>query len=203
MTPPSPLVPRDDFLLPLWRRQVEEGPDRVAVVFGAGSLTYAELDRSSDHLAGQLRDLGVGANDCVGICLERSLDVPVAVLAVLKAGGAYLPLDPRYPRDRLAFMLEDGGMGGLLTQRALCDLLPSDPDRTLCLDDGPYEVYETHDRFATLAVGAPADLLAYVIYTSGSTGRPKGVAMGRAALANLIRWQVGSSVAGIGSRSGF
>src|SRR5258708_5121041 len=91
-------------LLTLWDSQVQDCPGRSAVVFGAQSLGYAELDRRADELAALLRERGVLANDCVGICLERSLQAMVALLAILKAGGAYVPLDPRYPRERLAFM---------------------------------------------------------------------------------------------------
>src|SRR4051812_3288920 len=102
-------------LLSLWQRQVDAGPQRQAVVFGAQALTYAELDQRANQLAACLQARGVTANERVAICLERSLNAMVAVLAVLKAGGAYLPLDPRYPEERLAFMLADGGVRVLVT----------------------------------------------------------------------------------------
>ena len=198
MTPHSPSHLVSLSLLALWERQVAARPDSAAVEFGPLSLTYAELDRRSDRLAGWLSERGVGANDAVGICLERSLDVPVAVLAVLKAGAAYLPLDPRYPSDRLAFMLADGDVRALLTHRSLKGLLSFNSDRTLYLDD---ETLPAELRYSLESPARTDDLLAYVIYTSGSTGRPKGVALGRAALANLIRWQIGSSSADAGSRT--
>lgn len=175
-------------LLGLWQRQVEKNPDRPAVAFEGKTLTYLELDHQSDQLAHWLLGQGVGASDCVGICLERSLDVPAAVLATLKAGAAYLPLDARYPKDRLAFMLADANVRVLLTNRHLLDVF-SFGGKVLCLEE-PWVAKEyLTERFAPVA--ETENSLAYVIYTSGSTGKPKGVAMGRAALANLICWQEG------------
>ncbi len=192
-------APLEGSLHSLWRRQVALGTERCAVEFGEQSLTYAELDARSNQLANVLRSRGVGPRDCVAICLPRSLDVPIAVLAVLKAGAAYVPLDPRYPRERLDFMLAESGVRVLLMYSGLRELLPFDPARTICLDTQQSLLDQQSAAF--VASESDAELLAYVIYTSGSTGRPKGVAMGRAPLENLIRWQTTASHAGIGTRT--
>src|SRR5207237_4474223 len=139
--------------------------------FGAHSLTHAELEQRANHLAARLRVRGVESNDRIGICLERSVHAMVAVLAVLKAGGAYLPLDPRYPSERLSFMLADGALRLLITQSALKDLVPYPPEQTICLDVETSLAQPTTDREQqTTDTGS----LAYVIYTSGSTGKTKG-----------------------------
>ncbi len=121
----------------------------------------------------------------------------VAVLAVLKSGGAYLPLDPRYPADRLAFMLADGAVRVLITQNSLRGLVSFPAEQTLCMD----ESIPNSATGGCAEVDERADSLAYVIYTSGSTGKPKGVALGRAALANLILWQMTVSAAKVGTRT--
>ncbi|RKH08173.1 amino acid adenylation domain-containing protein, partial [Corallococcus sp. CA053C] len=179
--------------------QAARTPEAEAVRFEGAGLTYAALDRRSNQLAHHLRGLGVSTDVLVGVCLERSAEMVVAVLAVLKAGGAYLPLDPAYPAPRLAFMLEDARAPVLLTQAKLRAGLPPFAGPVLCLDESP----------ALFAPEAPASAvdasslegLAYAIYTSGSTGTPKGVAMGHGPLGNLITWQLGQSVAGPGTRT--
>jgi non-ribosomal peptide synthetase component F len=141
-------------------------PDAVAVSCEGWSLTYDELDARAETLAARLRGLGVGPEVLVGVSLQRSLDLPTALLAVLKAGGAYVPLDPSYPQERLAFVLEDGQVAVLITERSLRENLPA----------SAAQVVEIEDAFApTPAIGGPAatpENTAYVIYTSGSTGRP-------------------------------
>ncbi|WP_201756638.1 polyketide synthase [Corallococcus silvisoli] len=179
--------------------QASRTPDAEAVRFEGTGLTYAQLDRRSNQLAHHLRDLGVTTDVLVGVCLERSVEMLVAVLAVLKAGGAYLPLDPAYPAPRLAFMLGDAKAPVLLTQAKLRTGLPAFAGPVLCLDESPA-------LFAPEARATPVDAsglegLAYAIYTSGSTGTPKGVAMGHRPLAHLIAWQLGQSVAGLGTRT--
>jgi amino acid adenylation domain-containing protein len=169
--------------------QARRTPEATALAFSGRELTYRELDERADRLAARLRELGVGPDGVVAIAAERSLEMAVAVLAVLQAGGAYAPIDPRYPPDRVAFMLADSRAPILLTQRHLLERLPEHRALTLCLDDpdafeGPAE--------RSSAPAAALDHLAYVIYTSGSTGQPKGVAMGHGPLANLIAWQLSS-----------
>jgi amino acid adenylation domain-containing protein len=176
--------------------QARRTPDAVAVSFGETKLSYADLDQQARHLAAELRRLGVGPNARVGVCLERSPRMIVALLATLHAGGACLPLDPEYPVDRLRFMLEDARPTVLLTQSGLRQL-PGCPCPTLMLD----ALVPVGDLVALGARMLPADRLVYVLFTSGSTGRPKGVAMPQHALSNLISWQARHSVCGAGDRT--
>jgi amino acid adenylation domain-containing protein len=162
--------------------QAARTPDATAVELGERSLTYAQLDAESAELAAHLRGLGVERDTIVAISVERSLEMIVGVLAVLRAGGAYLPVDPRYPRERRAFMLEDASPGVVLTQRALFDDLPAGDAAVVLLDEPlPARNGTTSDGDA-----GPGDL-AYLIYTSGSTGRPKGVMVEHRGVTNLIR----------------
>ncbi|TMC02253.1 MAG: amino acid adenylation domain-containing protein, partial [Chloroflexi bacterium] len=163
---------------------VAERPGSPALVFGDTVLTYAELDLRSRRLAARLRRLGVGPETVVGVCLERSPELAVAMVAVHRAGGAYLPLDPEYPRARLEPMVEDSGTALVLTTDQLADRLPAGRAAVVAVagDDaaaggGPPE-----------PPAAPGNL-AYVIYTSGSTGRPKGAGCTRLGLAALIEAQ--------------
>ncbi len=172
-------------------------PDAVALESEAGSWTYAELAARSTRLAGRLRRLGVGPEAVVGLCGQGSLELIAGLVAVLTAGGAFLPLDPAYPAERLAFMLADSGARLVLAGRqALAEVPPGDHGVLLledALDDlgGPGEPGEP----SPLAAADPAGL-AYVIYTSGSTGRPKGVQISRGGLANLAAAQ--EAVFGLG-----
>jgi amino acid adenylation domain-containing protein/non-ribosomal peptide synthase protein (TIGR01720 family) len=166
-----------------FEQQAARMPDAPALVFGEERLTYAELAQRSNQVANRLRGLGVGPEVQVGICVERSAEMVVGLLGILKAGAAYLPLDPNYPRDRLAFMLADSGVGVLLTQERLLSKLPPHGARVVCLDRDWPEIAEESGEFSASGVGA--DNLAYVIYTSGSTGRPKGVQVTHCGLGNL------------------
>ena len=164
---------KDKCVHELFAAQAAKTPDAVAVTHEDGQLNYGELDRRSNQLAHHLRELGVGRETVVGLCMERSLDLVVGLLGIMKAGGAYLPLDPSYPPQRLAYMTTDAKVSVLVTQSALAGVLPDHAGVTVRLDadraaiDGQPE---------TLPVsGVSPDNLAYVIYTSGSTGRPKGV----------------------------
>src|SRR5246500_5635875 len=168
----------------LFAAQAAATPDAVAVVFAGEELSYGELDARANQLAHHLRALGVGAESVVGVCLERSLELVVALLAILKAGGGYLPLDPEYPAERLAFMLADAGAAVLISATGLRDRVDAPGVRRLELDGAGGADAAPPKR-------APADVvgphnLAYVIYTSGSTGTPKGVAGNHASLANKI-----------------
>ena len=193
------LSPSGHSLLPAWNateapiaeplrlhRQIEAQvlatPSAPAVVFGTEVLSYGELNARANRLAHRLRALGVGPDTLVGIAAHRSLEMVVGLLAILKAGGAYVPLDPDYPAERLAFMLEDSGVGLLLTQEHLLPLLPATAAQVICLDrdqEGPAE--DPADQ------GTGQDLV-YCLYTSGTTGRPKGAGNTHAALCNRLQW---------------
>lgn len=168
--------------------QARRTPDASAVLFAGEELSYAELEARSNQLARCLRRFGVGPEAVVAICAERSIEMVVAVLAVLKTGGAYAPIDPAYPEDRVAFMLADTNSRVLLTQERLLAGLPDRDARAVSLD-GDRELIDSYDD-GPLEPSATLDGLAYVIYTSGSTGRPKGVAMPHRPLSNLIAWQL-------------
>lgn len=165
--------PRDKCIHELFEAQAEKTPDAIALVFGDQQLTYGELNRRANQLAHHLKKLGVGQEVLVGICMERSLQMVVGLLGILKAGGAYVPLDPAYPKERLAFMVEDTGIGVLLTQSRMVSALPVFPLKMLCLDT-EWETIAGQDN-QNMLVCSSADSLAYVMYTSGSTGTPKGV----------------------------
>src|SRR5262249_51178208 len=164
--------PSEACIRELCEARVEKTPEATAVVFEDASLSYAELNRRSNRLAHYLRGLGVGPDARVGICVERSFEMIVGLLAVLKAGGADVPLDPAYPADRLRYMLEDSGPVVLLTQGHLQGLFVGFSDGIPVLDlasvTAPWQEYpETNlDRG-----GLTSEHLAYVIYTSGSTGQ--------------------------------
>ena len=169
-------------------RWAASSPHSVAALCGERSLDYAELNRRANRLARHLRTLGVGEEVCVGVLMERSLDLPVALLAVLKAGGAFVPLDPAYPEERLAFMLADTAAPVVLTQSWLRERLPGIGHRVecVCIDTAWGALA---DLAATdLDTAVAAEQLAYVIYTSGSTGRPKGVELLHGGLANHAAW---------------
>jgi amino acid adenylation domain-containing protein len=167
----------------LFEEQVARTPDAPALVFEDERLTYAELNAHANRLAHRLRRLGVGPETRVALCMERSPEMVVAILGVFKAGGAYLPLDPSYPRERLAFMLEDSRAPVLLTHSAAAGSLPDCAAEVLSLDELIEDESAENPRPLTAALNA-----AYVIYTSGSTGTPKGVTNTHRGLCNRIRW---------------
>jgi amino acid adenylation domain-containing protein len=176
-------------------QQVERTPLAVAAQFADAHLTYSALDVRSNQLARELRALGVGPEVRVAICLERSLDLPVAILAVLKAGGAYVPIDASYPPERIRYLVEDSGARVLLSHGALVGER-GDPERAAALRAAP-QVIALDERWPTITRhsgervdgGAMPRNAAYVIYTSGSTGRPKGVVIEHLGIANLVAAQ--------------
>lgn len=159
--------------------QAARTPKAIAVVCGAEQLTYRDLSTRSTLLAHRLRSVGLKSEGISGVCLDRSVDMVVALLAVLKAGGAYLPLDPDFPPERLAFMLEDSDASILISRHNLVQGLPSTRATVVFLES------EQENPKSPLPEVRP-DSLAYVIYTSGSTGRPKGVAVEHRSVVNLL-----------------
>ncbi|NCR69790.1 MAG: amino acid adenylation domain-containing protein [Microcystis aeruginosa LG13-12] len=172
----------------LIEEQAARTPDAVAVVFESQQLTYAELNSRANQLAHYLRSLGVETEVIVGLCVERSLDMIVALFGILKAGAAYLPLDPEYPQERLQFMLEDSQVPLLLTQSSLIDKLPNHQAKTVFLAETWEEIKPMNRDNLTGKV--TASNLANVIYTSGSTGKPKGVMVEHQGLCNLALAQI-------------
>jgi amino acid adenylation domain-containing protein len=167
--------------------QAQRAPGAVALVFEGQALTYAELDARANRLAHHLRALGVGPDVRVGLCLERGLEMMVGLLAVLKSGGAYVALDPEYPRERLAYMLADSAPAVLLTQSSLLERLGATEVPVVALDRDAAAWAELPCTAPGRGGLTPAHL-AYVIYTSGSTGLPKGVPVEHRSVVNVLAW---------------
>ncbi len=172
--------PRDLCLHQLIAQQVERAPDAVAVTSAGKSLTYAELDRRANGVANLLQSEGIGPDAPVGLLADRSVDMLVAVLGIMKSGGCYVPLDPAFPAYRIEQMLEDSCPTVVLTQGHLVDRLPKGDWKIHLLEDAP-----TADE-APETSGLSPESLAYIIYTSGSTGRPKGVEIPHSAVVNFL-----------------
>jgi amino acid adenylation domain-containing protein len=170
----------------LFERRAAETPDAVAVICEESELTYAELDSRANQLAHHLRRLGVGPESRVGVMINRGALMVVSLLGVLKAGGAYVPLDPEYPRERLNFMLEDAGVGVLLTEQSLAEIVPVNIAHVVSVD-ADWGVIARESATPTESSAEPSNT-AYVIYTSGSTGRPKGVLIPHEAILNRLLW---------------
>lgn len=167
----------------LFEQQVERTPEAVALVFEERRMTYEELNQQANKLAHYLHAAGVGPESFVGLLLERSPEMIVALLAVLKAGGVYVPLDPASPPARLSYMLDDARISVLVTDRRLATRLPlSQNVRVICVDDD--EIAKHSDR--NPPCWTSGDNAAYVIYTSGSTGAPKGVVLAHQGVCNQI-----------------
>ncbi|MHC5744030.1 MAG: non-ribosomal peptide synthetase [Nostoc sp.] len=178
--------PQDLCIHQLFESQVDITPDAIAVIYENQQLTYYELNYRANQLAHYLRSLGVGSDALVGLCVERSLEMVIGLLGILKAGAAYVPLDPEYPPERLSFILEDAQVRVLLTQQSLLDRLPQHQAQLVCLDTDAQLISQSGQD--NLIFDVQANNLAYIIYTSGSTGQPKGIAMNQLALSNLILW---------------
>ncbi|HST62575.1 MAG TPA: condensation domain-containing protein, partial [Longimicrobium sp.] len=176
--------PRNVCVHELFEAQVRERPDAVALVWGDESLTYRELDARANQLANHLVQLGVGPDVRVGVLLERSAELIVSILAVLKAGGCYVPLDPGYPAERLRLMLADSSVRVLLSRSDVAGAVDTGALHVIHLD-------QSGDALASEPVEAPrsgatAENLAYIVYTSGSTGKPKGVMVAHRHVVQLV-----------------
>ncbi|NRB40969.1 MAG: amino acid adenylation domain-containing protein [Pseudomonadales bacterium] len=168
--------PADKCIHSLFEEQVANAPNRIALVHADKTLSYGELNASSNRLAHYLIEKGIGPDNLVGLCVERSFEWVIGVLAILKAGGAYVPLDPAYPKDRQRFMLEDSGVRIVLSQNSLTERLVLSGVSEIILMDDLRSISGYPDlNPESVVVGLAANHLAYLIYTSGSTGRPKGV----------------------------
>jgi len=170
----------------LFEAQAAQAPDATGVEFGADSLSYRELNDRANQLARYLSHLGAGAETRIALCVERTVDMVVAMLGILKTGAAYVPLDPNYPAERLNYIFQDSGSQILLTQRALGSQFTSFSGKVVLLDAewGDIDCNRPQNTERTVQ----PENLAYIIYTSGSTGKPKGVAITQGNVAMFIRW---------------
>lgn len=178
--------PKDACIHQLFETQAKQTPNAVAVIVENQQITYRELNRRANQLAHYLRKQGVEPESMVGICVERSPDLLIGLLGILKAGAAYVPLDPTYPRERLSFMLSDAQVPVLLTQQPLVEKLPEHKARIVCLDTDWQVISQENQENPTSEV-KPTNL-AYVLYTSGSTGKPKGVAIEHRSTVSFLNW---------------
>ncbi|MGY2334293.1 amino acid adenylation domain-containing protein, partial [Pseudomonas sp. SDO5511_1_S431] len=186
------LYPATPNVHTLFEAQVQRQPDATAVTYQEQSLSYAALNALANRIAHRLIADGIGADDRVAICAERSLEMVAGLLGILKAGAGYVPLDPAYPDERLAYMLHDSAPKVLLTQQSLAQRFSASTAPTLLLDPQERAVngIDAQPAHNPQVTGS----LAYVIYTSGSTGQPKGVAMPHAPLVNLMQWQIAQTL---------
>ena len=185
----GPLTTQD--VLRLFERQVEREPNAIAVASCHGELTYRELNDLAEKLAGPLRDAGVGPEVLVGLCVPRSPATMVAALAIFKAGGAYLPVDPSEPEARLNFMFGDAGVSVVITEKSLKEKISGTDRRVITVDEMGRLIEKcvcTEISPSQASASLSPKSLAYVIYTSGSTGTPKGVEIAHESLSNLVAW---------------
>ncbi|HEY0736637.1 MAG TPA: condensation domain-containing protein, partial [Herpetosiphonaceae bacterium] len=178
--------PADQTFHALVEAQAQRTPDAVAVVYGDTQLSYGELNTRSNQVARYLQGLGVGPDMRVGLCMERSPELVIGLLGILKAGGCYVPLDPSYPQDRIQFMLADAQMPVVLTQQHLRERLPETGVQIVALDADSTQIAQENAK--PVISGVTPEHLAYIIYTSGSTGRPKGAMIPHRGLVNYLSW---------------
>ncbi|OUR86931.1 hypothetical protein A9Q81_27095 [Gammaproteobacteria bacterium 42_54_T18] len=174
----------DESFSEIFSKVSKRFPENEAINFEGSITTYKELEEKSNRLAHYLIDLGVVSEMVVGISLERSLEMIVTLLAILKSGGAYLPLDPDYPKDRLQYMIEDAGLSFIVTTKNVKENIPTTNASLLCLDELKSTLSE--QAVTTPKIDINKDSLAYLLYTSGSTGKPKGVMIEHKALSNFV-----------------
>nr|WP_255217199.1 non-ribosomal peptide synthetase [Myxococcus sp. AM010] len=177
--------PRDASLSALFEEQAQRTPDAVAVEYEDQRLTYAELNRRANQLAHHLKGMGVGPEVRVGLCVERSLELMVSVLGILKAGGVYVPLDTSYPLERLAWMKAEAGVALLVAQEKLADEVAAGGELVVCVDT-EWETQIALQPESTPVANVGGSNLAYVMFTSGSTGKPKGVGVPHRAVSRLV-----------------
>lgn len=182
----SPFIPNGKYLHQLFEQQTKKTAHAVALIHKSREISYDELNESANQLAHYLKQFDVKNDTLVAICMERSIDMIIALLAILKSGAAYVPMDSSYPNDRLSFMLEDSGAKILITKSILLQQLPQTRPHTICLDTDK-EAIAVMPKCNPSCYIAP-DNLAYLIYTSGSTGKPKGVAIEHRSPAAFIEW---------------
>lgn len=182
---PAPLPPARG-IHQLFELQTSRTPAATAVIYNGRRVSYEQLNRRANQLARYLRQLGAGTETLVGICMERSVDMIVALLATLKAGATYVPLDPTHPASRIEYILADAGIAILLSEEALLPVLPDHEVQIVSMDREQTKLALYEDTNLNVAF-VPANL-AYVIYTSGSTGRPKGVAISHSNAAAMLDW---------------
>jgi non-ribosomal peptide synthetase component F len=176
--------PRDKCMHELFEQRVSETPNAIAVVCGSQQLTYHEVNRKANQLANYLRKLGAGPDSLIGVCMYRSLEMIIGILGTLKAGAAYVPLDPAYPQKRLASMMEDVDLRVLLTTHDMLAVLPENKVRKVCLDSDWSQIAgESGDNLPAVA---SVKNLCYVIFTSGSTGKAKAAAVFQCCWTNLM-----------------
>jgi amino acid adenylation domain-containing protein/non-ribosomal peptide synthase protein (TIGR01720 family) len=175
---------RDSCVHTIFESQVQRAPDAIAIVDAGKRWTYRALDERANALASHLRSMGAGPGSLVAVCMERSAEMIAALLAVLKSGAAYVPVDPEYPRARIAFMLSDTEACVLMTQRRFVERLPKHCAQVMCLDEVAEWTGTGEERDRARALTASD--LAYVMYTSGSTGTPKGVCIPHRAISRLV-----------------
>jgi len=176
---------KDQCIHDLFEQQVEKTPDKTAIIFENQTITYRELNDKANQLAHHLRSLHVQTEDLVGIYMDRSIEMVIGLLGILKSGGAYVPLDPTYPIDRIQYMISDSETKILLTQSDLLEKLSLNDIQSVCLDN--YESALTDINQDNLGKTTGSTNLAYVIYTSGSTGKPKGVMLTHQSVNNLLQ----------------
>ncbi|HYK41877.1 MAG TPA: amino acid adenylation domain-containing protein [Thermoanaerobaculia bacterium] len=169
----------------LFEQQVSRSPDAPAVRFAGNSMSYRELNGLANQIARHLKRLGVGPETRVALCLDRSLEMVAVLLGILKSGAAYVPLDPTYPLERLAFMIHDAGPAVLISQQSVAAKLPPFAGTTLLIDGPDLDTIRSESRDDSGGTSQPGSL-AYVIYTSGSTGKPKGVSIEHRSVTNLL-----------------
>ena len=177
--------PRDTCLHQLFETQVRRTPDAVAAVFQNEQITYRKLNQRVNQLANYLIKFGVKPDTIIGIStVERSLDMLVGLLGILKAGAAYVPMDPSFPPDRLSYMMEDANISILVTQEHLQDVFPQSDKKIICIDKD-WDIIEKENQDSPNCT-IDSKNLAYTIYTSGSTGKPKGVMIEHGAVVNFL-----------------
>lgn len=179
--------PADQCVHELFERRAAECPDAIAIVFEESSLSYAGLNRRANRLAGHLISLGIGPDKLVAVCMSRSIEMVVALLAVMKTGAAYIPLDPSHPSERLSYYIKDSAPSAVLSESRVIERLSSPQVPVIALDtQKPFFTGYSENNPARHTLGLTSDHLAYVIYTSGSSGAPKGTEVSHRAVVNFL-----------------